>query len=207
MKKRNPVVIVPGFGNVPVNVSDRVPLLSSYEMLREREYKVIMWRNNVWSLRPIREQAEELSRIVDGVLEKSKAKKVDIIGISMGGIVTMYYLHYLHGAEKVDKFIAVASPFKGTMAALWGNLFFGLFTPSLAEISPWSRIISDLWKKPRLSGVKFYTITGLYDCLAPPHTSRHKFAVNTASLPFGHWWLSLALDKSILDTIDSILAE
>jgi pimeloyl-ACP methyl ester carboxylesterase len=207
MEKKHPVVVVPGFGHIPVYVSDHLHSLSAFEMLEKRGYNVISRRNNILSLATIREQAEALAKTVDETCLKFKTDKVDIIGISMGGIVTMYYLHNLFGAEKVNKFIAVASPFQGTMAAFWGNIFMWPLTTSLFEISPWSPVIANLWKKPRLPGVKFYTVTGLDDLASPPHTGQHKFAINVAPLPFGHWWLSLALDESILDTVESILKD
>lgn len=207
MGRKLPVVLVPGFGHIPVFISDFIRSLSSFEMLREKGYNVIAWRDNVLSLKSIHEQAEELAKIVDEILKKFRSDKINIIGISMGGIVVMYYLHYLNGAEKINKFIAIATPFKGTAAASWGNLFMRFFTTSLFEISPRSPIIYDLLQKPCLSNIKFYTITGIYDLASPPYTGQHRFAKNIAPLPFGHWWLSLALDKTILSIVDSILDE
>jgi len=45
----------------------------------------------------------------------------DLVGFSMGGVVSRYYLQRLGGAERVRRFVTIPSPHHGTMTALLSN--------------------------------------------------------------------------------------
>jgi triacylglycerol lipase len=44
---------------------------------------------------------------------------VDLVGFSMGGLVCRYYLQRLGGVDRVHRFIAIASPHRGTWTAFF----------------------------------------------------------------------------------------
>ncbi len=54
--------------------------------------------------------AKKLSQYVDEVLKETKTKKLNIIGICLGGVTARYYVEKLHGSEKVDKLVTIISP-------------------------------------------------------------------------------------------------
>ena len=70
---------------------------------------------------PVKESAAQLAAFVDGVLAKTGASKVDIVGHSQGGMMPRWYIDRLGGAAKVDDLIGLASSNHGTDAN-------GLFT-------------------------------------------------------------------------------
>jgi pimeloyl-ACP methyl ester carboxylesterase len=74
------------------------------------------------SIASISKLSEELSTCIASVLETTKAKKVIIVGYSMGGLITRNYLTQNVEAHHVEALITVSSPHKGSYLA---NLFCG----------------------------------------------------------------------------------
>lgn len=68
----------------------------------------------VGGIGPIPESARELGEFVDGVLARTGAQKVDIVGHSQGTLVSAYWLRLLDGAGKVDSSVAMAPLWNGT---------------------------------------------------------------------------------------------
>ncbi|KAF9383533.1 hypothetical protein CPC16_008879 [Podila verticillata] len=82
--------------------------------------------------------AQELSNFVDQVLSATGASKVNIFGHSEGSIVPRYYLKYLGGDTKVEKFAAMGpvvtgSALQGLVPYLTG---LGLYDPIKKVIDP-----------------------------------------------------------------------
>lgn len=65
---------------------------------------------------------------------------IRLIGFSMGGIVSRYYLQKLGGAARCEKFFTIASPHNGTKTA-W---FYA--TKGAAQMRPGSEFLADLAK-------------------------------------------------------------
>lgn len=59
--------------------------------------------------------AEHLKRDIDEAFGKDE--KIILIGFSMGGLVSRYYLQQLGGADRCATFITISSPHHGTSAA------------------------------------------------------------------------------------------
>jgi len=62
----------------------------------------------------IRESARQLAVFVDGVLARTGAAKVDIVGHSQGGMMPRYFIKNLGGATKVDDLVGLSSSNHGT---------------------------------------------------------------------------------------------
>lgn len=58
--------------------------------------------------------ARTLATFTDRVLAATGAAKVDLVGHSEGGMLPRYYLNFLGGAPKVDRFVALAPSNYGT---------------------------------------------------------------------------------------------
>ena len=69
-----------------------------------------------------RDHAEELARVVDSVLARTGAARIDIVAHSMGGLATRWYL-LTHDDAPVRRAVFLGSPHRGTLAAhlAWGE--------------------------------------------------------------------------------------
>jgi len=64
--------------------------------------------------------AERLAARVDEIRDLTGAERVHVIGHSMGGLLTRWYVQELGGDRRVDTVITLGSPHEGTLAAwLW----------------------------------------------------------------------------------------
>lgn len=68
------------------------------------------------------DHAAELEAVVDDLLDRSGAERVDVVAHSMGGLATRYYLQN-GGAETVRRVAFMATPHRGTYVAYlaWGE--------------------------------------------------------------------------------------
>ena len=65
-------------------------------------------------LAAMQDSAAQLKRLVNKVLRKTKAKKVDIVGHSEGSIMPSWYVRFLGGAKVVDDYVGMTTLWEGT---------------------------------------------------------------------------------------------
>lgn len=115
----SPVVLVHGLGaNQTVNWQTYSPLL------KNNGYCVFSLTYGVpgeplpiyqpAGLLPMEQSAAELGAFVDRVLAATGASKVDILGHSEGTLMPSYYVKFLGGASKVDKYVSLTPLWAGT---------------------------------------------------------------------------------------------
>jgi triacylglycerol lipase len=63
---------------------------------------------------------------------------IDLIGFSMGGLVTRYYLQRLQGTRKVRRYINISAPNRGTLTA------YALKLDGVLDMRPKSKFLRDL---------------------------------------------------------------
>jgi triacylglycerol lipase len=116
--------------------------------------------------------AEGLKRDIDATYGPDQA--ISVIGFSMGGIVSRYYLQKLGGAARCEKFFTISSPHHGTLAA---NIY---PTKGAAQMRPDSEFLNDLAKTEANLGnmpvVSYRTPLDLI--ILPPSSSVWDRAVN-----------------------------
>ena len=82
---------------------------------------------------------DDLARQLAGfVAEKIGARRFDLIGFSMGGLITRYFLQRLGGIGKVGCFVTMAAPHHGTHMARLGGL------PGWVQMRPGSEFLRDI---------------------------------------------------------------
>lgn len=64
------------------------------------------------------EHAHQVDRLADRIEKETGKKELILIGYSMGGLVSTYYATKLAPKGKVQRIIAIATPFSGTKMAL-----------------------------------------------------------------------------------------
>lgn len=99
-------------------------------------------------------------------------QKLSLIGFSMGGIVSRYYIQRLGGIERVKTFISIASPHQGTWMA---HLF---QSPGCVQMRPNSAFLQDLDRDVKmLAQLNMTSIWTPYDLIIVP--------ANSSELPVG----------------------
>lgn len=90
----------------------------------------------------------------------------DLVGFSMGGIVSRYYLQRLGGLERVQRFVTIASPHRGTVVA------YGSLRPGCMQMRPNSPFLQDLNRDlDRLRRLDFTSIWTPLDLMIVPANS------------------------------------
>lgn len=101
-------------------------------------------------------------------------RQFDLIGFSMGGLVSRYYLQRVAGSDQVRRFITMAAPHNGTHAARLGN------APGWVQMRPGSEFLRDLARDAdslrRVQFTSFYT--PLDTIIVPPRSSEMPQARN-----------------------------
>ncbi len=127
--------------------------------------------------------ARQLASFVSEVLAVTGAAKVDIVGHSQGGMMPRYYVDFLGGAAKVDKFVALAPSNYGTtldgLTALGQTL--GLLVPvnsllstaceACVEQEEGSSFLTALNARPTVPGVSYTVIESTGDEVVTPYTN------------------------------------
>jgi triacylglycerol lipase len=70
-----------------------------------------------WGNALLEKLAEQVHEAVESALAQSDFERVDIVGFSMGALVTRTYLSLLAGHTRVRRFISISAPHKGTLLA------------------------------------------------------------------------------------------
>jgi triacylglycerol esterase/lipase EstA (alpha/beta hydrolase family) len=189
----NPVVLVHGLGaNMKWNWSEMSPLLATngycvFALTYGRDPRATYPFNQMGGLVPMEQSSKELSAFVDRVLVATGAPKVDIVGHSEGSLMPNYYVKFLGGAAKVDRYVGITPVWDGTNLAGAGTLY-TLGKPSGASdavMSGWSLLCGSCREFVRGSefleqmneggaavpGVTYTMLMTRYDELVVPYTS------------------------------------
>lgn len=91
---------------------------------------------------------------------------IDLVGLSMGGIVSRYYVQRLEGIKRVQRLITIGSPHYGTRMAYFLPL------PGCLQMRPGSLFLQDLnHDVEMLEQIKFTSIWTPYDFIIVPAAS------------------------------------
>ncbi|MBW4616886.1 MAG: triacylglycerol lipase [Desmonostoc vinosum HA7617-LM4] len=126
---------------------------------------------------------------------------LDLIGFSMGGIVSRYYVQRLGGIQRVQRFITISSPHNGTVMA------YGSLRPGCVQMRPNSAFLQDLNSDAAmLKQLDFTSIWTPYDLMIVPAHSSQMPVGNQQILPVAlHSWM--LTDSRNLAVVAEILAQ
>jgi triacylglycerol lipase len=126
-------------------------------------------------------------------------QRLDIVGFSMGGIVSRYYIQRLGGINRVQRFITISSPHHGTVVA------YGSQRPGCIQMRPESIFLKDLNSDAAiLEQLDFTSIWTPYDLMIVPANSSQMPIGSQVIIPVAlHPWMltdprSLAAVKAAL---------
>jgi len=110
---RTPVLLLPGYG-------DNHSLLGPMAVfLRNKGWPWVQAINHP-PAETLPDMAAGLALRIRQMQQASGAEQVDLVCHSMGGVVATWYLNHLGGAPHVRRMVAIATPFQGTKAAVFG---------------------------------------------------------------------------------------
>jgi triacylglycerol lipase len=119
---------------------------------------------------PLDKLAHQVADYIDANF--APKEKLSVIGFSMGGLVSRYYIQRLGGISRVNSFITIASPHQGTWLA---QLF---SSPGCVQMRPNSAFLQDLDRDVQmLEQLNFTSIWTPYDLIIVP--------ANSSELPVG----------------------
>jgi triacylglycerol lipase len=158
---RNPILLVHGINDTGA-VFDKMMLY-----LQKQGWSVytldLLPNNGVVSLDKLAEQVADYVAITF-----KPDQQLDLVGFSMGGIVSRYYIQRLRGIERVQRFITISSPHQGTLTALLSRL------PGCIQMRPHSPLLKDLNSDVEmLKRLEFTSIWTPFDLMIFPAQNSH----------------------------------
>lgn len=146
------------------------------------------------AIRDVRVLAEQLSANVERVLAHTGHSRCQLVGVSLGGFVALYYAKHLGGAERVRRIVALGAPFHGTWFALLGVPLLGAVSRGVWQSLPTSTLLRGLREDGLPVPLVSIVIPG--DVVAPPDRCRLEGAdvveLPRTWFPAAHQWLVIS---------------
>jgi triacylglycerol lipase len=146
---------------------------------------------------------DELAKQVADYVKATFApeQRLDLVGFSMGGIVSRYYVQRLGGINRVQRFITISSPHNGTVVA------YGSRRPGCVQMRPDSIFLKDLNSDAEmLKQLNFTSIWTPYDLMIVPANSSQMSVGSEVIVPVPlHPWM--LTDPRSLAVVKAALAE
>ncbi|MGI5336502.1 esterase/lipase family protein [Streptomyces sp. CA-181903] len=160
-------------------------------------------------LGPVERSAGELASFVDEVLATTRARQVDIVGHSQGGMMPRYYLRFLGGARKVHTLVGLGPSNHGTTVLGLSTLAryvpattVLLHHPALRQQLAGSAFLRELNRGgDTVPGVRYTVIATRFDEVVVPYRSQFLTGPDVDNIllqdvcpldPAAHWTLALA---------------
>ncbi len=174
----NPVVLVHGINDTSAKLRSITNCLRS---LGRKVYSIDLRPNDGTALLEV--SASQLQKFIDDYIPAPQ--KFDLIGFSMGGLVSRYYMQRLGGIERVEHYVTIAAPHQGTLAAYFTQ------KPGCIQMRPDSAFIQDLQQDVQiLAQVKFTSIWTPFDLIILPPSSSQLAVGKEVLLPVAiHPWM------------------
>nr|WP_255216234.1 alpha/beta fold hydrolase [Pseudenhygromyxa sp. WMMC2535] len=157
-----PVVLVHGF------MGTRGTMLPLTHRFQADGRVVFSYAYGKFNFASLRRSAEDLAGQLEAICEKLEVPRVDLVGFSMGGLISLYTLKLLGGHRYVRNLVMMGSPLRGTWVGLAGVATLGAISPSVWQVLPGSPFLEDLLTSPVPEGVRMRQIHAASDAFCPP---------------------------------------
>lgn len=134
----------------------------------------------------IRDSARIVEMSVNAMRTRAQVKKVDLIGISMGGLIGLHYLRKLGGDAYVRRFITIGTPFHGTHLARWMRLLTLGRATGAEQMIPGSDFLKELHAHDAEHQAEIYSLHTSADAFVSEEAAALKGARLVKS-PHGVW--------------------
>ncbi len=189
---RNPILLVHGL----MDTSYKMRRISSHlHNLGWQVFDIDLTPNTGDELLEI--LAQQVANLVDRTF--APGQPIDLLGFSMGGLVSRYYLQRLGGLDRVQRFISISAPNHGTIAAYFTT------RPGCIQMRPDSDFMRDLNRDvDRLQCLNVTCLWTPFDLIILPPTSSKLGMGTEMSIPVIAHPLMVA-DRRILAAITAAL--
>lgn len=110
--------------------------------------------------------AAQVERAAEDVLGEAGASKLDLVGFSMGALVSRYWVQRMSGKTRVRRFVSISGPHQGTVTA------FAMGKAGVMQMRPKSPLLAELDADHDPWGeVEVHTMWTPYDLMILPPTS------------------------------------
>ncbi|MEB3161111.1 MAG: triacylglycerol lipase [Synechocystis sp.] len=144
--------------------------------------------------------AKQVADYIDRTFPPQQA--IDLVGFSMGGVVTRYYLQRLAGVERVKRYITISAPNQGTL------LGYGLPLAGVREMRWQSELLQDLNQdyQALLSALQVTVLWTPFDLMIlPPSSSQLEIGEEIVlPVPVHAWMVS---DRRCLEAVEKALSK
>jgi len=85
-------------------------MYSTIKFLKERGINVVSVGYN--PKEPTRKSAELVKKQIDELMEQADVEKINLMGVSLGGLIARYYAEKLNGGKHINRMVTVYTPLK-----------------------------------------------------------------------------------------------
>jgi triacylglycerol lipase len=192
--RRNPILLVHGL----MDTSFKMRTIAKH--LRDlgwQVYDIDLTANNGDTRLEI--LAGQVADLVDRTF--APTQQIDLLGFSMGGLVTRYYIQRLGGIDRVQRFITISTPHQGTIAAHFS------WRTGCMQMRPDSTFMKDLSSDVnRLKSLNFTSLWTPFDLIILPPSSSQLGIGTEQSIPILAHPLMVS-DRRSLDAIVTALSQ
>jgi len=190
--KSNPVLLIHGINDTGAVFHKMAPYLAA---LGRQVYDLSLTPNN--GNVGLDNLAEQVAAYIDKTF--APGQPLDLVGFSMGGIVSRYYVQRLGGIERVQSFITISSPHQGTTAAYLSQ------RPGCIQMRPDSAFLKDLNQDvAMLNQLNFTSIWTPFDLIIVPARSSQLPVGREIMVPVpAHPWM-LTDSRSIKSVVEAL---
>ncbi|MEO0707937.1 MAG: alpha/beta fold hydrolase [Cyanobacteria bacterium J06649_5] len=190
---KNPVVLVHGIWNTAGIFS---ALKSHLEQAGWQVYALSMSPNNGDA--PLESLAEQVKNFVNDCL--GPYQPFDMVGFSMGGLVSRYYAQRLGGLARLHRFVTLSAPHQGTVLGAFSHRY------GVRQMKPGSDFLRSLNKDAhQLASVQFFSFWTPFDLLIlPPWSSQLGIGITQRLQVSAH--NQMIRDRKALQAIENALS-
>ena len=193
--EHNPVLLVHGIYDTVAKFKE----LSAYlEQLGWSVHSINLKPND--GSAPLNDLAKQVADYVDRTFESGQS--IDLLGFSMGGLVTRYYLQRLGGVERVKRYITISAPNNGTLTA------YSLSLKGIIQMRMNSHFLQDLNRDhdEYLSQIQVTNLWTPYDLMIlPAHSSKMGIGQEISVPVVVHGWM--VSDRRVMKMVASALSD
>lgn len=189
MRPAVPVVLVHGFLAGPL-------LMTPMRLRLERTRPVLTPELSPLAIQDVRQLAGQLDLAVDQARFRLRADRVDVVGVSQGGIIALWWAHHLDGFARVRRMVLVGAPVRGSWAALLGLPLLGHVSSGIWQLLPSSAFTREEICLTLPEAARVTTISATGDLVCPPRRCALPGATNLVLEgppgPWKHQWMPLS---------------